>query len=94
MAKLNGVQTIIPAQAERIQYDGVEYVKSDKDAVAGDIIRFEEDGYTTLRAGRITRSLGLMTRATPKSLTTKVTSSIRGAMTSSYSSGWRPQQIL
>ncbi|MGF9711672.1 hypothetical protein [Paenibacillus naphthalenovorans] len=47
MAKLNGVQT----QAERIQYDGVEYVKSDKDAVAGDIIRFEEGGYDYVTRG-------------------------------------------
>ncbi|WP_010495009.1 hypothetical protein [Paenibacillus elgii] len=50
MAKLNGVTTVIPAQAERIMYDGVEYVKSDEAPAAGDIVRLDDAygiGYLT-----------------------------------------------
>lgn len=39
MAKLNGVTTV----NERIQYNGVEYVRSDEKAVAGDVIRISEE---------------------------------------------------
>jgi hypothetical protein len=41
MAKLNGV-TVSPAVAERIQYNGVEYVKTDAPAKAGDIVRVND----------------------------------------------------
>lgn len=51
MAKLNGVTTVIPAQAERIMYDGVEYVKSDEAPLAGDIVRYETSEYRFVAEG-------------------------------------------
>lgn len=47
MAKLNGVSVV----AEKITYSGVEYVKTDKDAEAGDIVRCEDDGYLGAELG-------------------------------------------
>lgn len=47
MAKLNGVTLV----SERISYNDAEYVKSEENAVAGDIIRFDEDGYSHVKEG-------------------------------------------
>ncbi|MEW9697992.1 hypothetical protein [Paenibacillus sp. SI8] len=47
MAKLNGV-TIV---SERISYNGAEYVKSDESAVKGDILRWDNDEYSSLVEG-------------------------------------------
>jgi hypothetical protein len=51
LAKLNGVTTIIPAQAERISYNGVEYVRSAEAPVAGDIVRIEDGGIADANRG-------------------------------------------
>lgn len=52
MAKLNGVNVVsVPVVAEKITYNGVEYVKTDKEAEAGDIVRHDADGYSFLPKG-------------------------------------------
>lgn len=48
MANLNGVNVVVP---ERITYNGVEYVRSEGDAAAGDIIRLGNEDKRYLKDG-------------------------------------------
>lgn len=48
MANLNGVNVVIPAQAERISYNGAEYIRSEEKAAAGDVIRIGDVGLSFL----------------------------------------------
>ncbi|UKS30201.1 hypothetical protein LOZ80_15170 [Paenibacillus sp. HWE-109] len=47
MAKLNGVTAV----SEQISYNGVNYAKSYEDAVVGDIVRMDKDGFSFLPQG-------------------------------------------
>lgn len=52
MAKLNGV-TVLPAVAERIQYEEKTYVAALTKPKQGDIVRAEKGGYADIEPGEL-----------------------------------------